>query len=426
MMNNDLIMTGKVRWAGSPCRSAGLIKWPFLITLTTVVFFILAACGPAGDSQRTNERSKNQTGISADEILLGSSSPLDGHASFLGTQYTHGAMAWFNEVNAAGGVHGRKIRLVSYDDAYDPPRTVANTEKLIFEDEVFMLFNFVGTPTSVKIIDIVHENEIPAFGFLTGAEALRTPFRPYMFHMRASYYAEAEGAVSYFVDKLGHKNIAVMYQDDAFGKAVLSGVQLALHRRDMEIVAADTYVRGTMDVQRAVRTIKESAAESVVMVGTYSPLARFIRLCQEGDYTPYFHTVSFVGSEAFGGEILQQEVDPSLFERIIVTQVVPSPFSNDLELVKNYRKSVKKHFPDDETNFVALEGFVNAQVLVKALQQTGPNLTRQDLISEIEGISELDIGMGKSISFGEFDNSGLEDIYYSHLNQDGTFRVFTP
>jgi len=390
------------------------------------VFFVLAACNSDTHSQQADKRLAQSPGVSETEILLGSSSALGGHASFLGTQYTHGAMAWFNEVNAAGGIHGRKIRLISYDDAYDPPRTITNTEKLILDDEVFMLFNFVGTPTSVKIIDIVHENAVPAFGFLTGAEALRTPFRQYMFHLRASYYSEAEGAVSYFVDKLGHEKVAVLYQDDAFGKAVLAGVQLALHRRDMEIDATDSYVRGTMDVQRAVETIRESGAESVIMVGTYSPLAKFIKQCQGEGFKPYFHTVSFVGSKAFAGEILEQGIDSSLYERIIVTQVVPSPFSDELDAVKDYREIAGKYFPEDEPNYVALEGFVNAQVLVKVLQSSGPGLTRQAFIDTAEEISDLEIGIGKSISFGEFNHSGLEGIYYSRLDQDGTFRIFTP
>lgn len=405
--------------------SLGVIKRPLVLLLIAVVLITFIACDPDNNSQ-PGKHPEHTPGVTGNEILLGSSSALGGHASFLGTQYTHGAMAWFSEVNATGGVHGREIRLITYDDAYDPPRTVANTEKLINDDEVFMLFNFVGTPTSVKIIDIVHESEIPAFGFLTGAETLRTPFRQYMFHLRASYYAEAEGAVSYFVDKLGHEKIAVLYQDDAFGKAVLTGVQLALYRRDMEIVAADTYVRGTMDVQRAVETIKESGAESVIMVGTYSPLAKFIKQCQEENFTPYFHTVSFVGSKAFGSEILKQDIDPSLYEQFIVTQVVPSPFSDELEAVKNYREIVRKYFPEDEPNYVALEGFINAQILTEALQRTGPGLTRQALINAIEKISKLEIGIGKLISFSEFDHSGLEGIYYSHLDQNGTFQVFIP
>ena len=407
-------------------RSLGRVKLLRLFVLAVIVFFDLAACNSDNNSQQADQASEQSPGVSQNEILLGSSSALDGHAGFLGTQYTHGAVAWFNEVNAMGGVHGRKIRLISYNDAYDPPRTVANTEKLILEDEVLMLFNFVGTPTSVKIIDIVHENAVPAFGFFTGAEALRTPFRQYMFHLRASYYSEAEGLVSYFVDTLGHEKLAVVYQDDAFGKAVLAGVQLALQQRDIEIVAIDTYDRGTMNVQRAVDAIKETGAESVILVGTYSPLAKIIKQCQEGGFTPYFHSVSFVGSEAFAGELLAQQINPSLYERIIVTQVVPSPFSDELELVKNYRALVGKYFPEDEPNYVALEGFINAQVLVKALQLSGPGLTRQALINTVEKIDKLDIGIGKPISFGLHDHSGLEDIYYSRLEQDGTFRVFTP
>jgi len=384
-------------------KSVGLIKWSWLLVLAAVVLLVFFAIYSDNYlpkmGQKADSHPEQSAGISGKEILLGSSSALGGHASFLGTQYTHGAIAWFNEVNAAGGIHGRNIRLISYDDEYDPPKTVANTERLIHDDQVFMLFNFVGTPTSVKIIDIVHENKIPSFGFFTGAEALRTPFRQYMFHVRASYYAEAEGAVSYFVDTLRHEKIAVMYQDDAFGRAVLTGVQLALHRRDMEIVAADTFIRGTLDVQRAVETIRKSGAESVIMVGTYSPLARFIKRCQEEEFEPYFHTVSFVGSKAFGGEILEQDIDPSLYKRIIVTQVVPSPFSEELEAVKTYRETINKHFPEDEPNYVALEGFVNAQILVNALQSSDSDLTRSALINSIENISELDIGIGKPVSY---------------------------
>jgi len=407
-------------------RSLRLIKWPWSIVPAASVLFVLLACDPSNEAQQVDKDPEHTPGVSANEILLGSSSALGGHASFLGTQYSHGAIAWFNEVNAAGGVHGRHIRLISYDDEYDPPKTVANTEKLINDDEVFMLFNYVGTPTSVKIIEIVHENKIPSFGFFTGAEALRTPFRQYMFHVRASYYTEVEGAISYFVDTLGHEKIAVMYQDDAFGKAVLTGVQLALRRRDMEIVATDTFIRGTMDVQPAVETIKSSGAESVIMVGTYSPLAKFIKRCQEEDFKPFFHTVSFVGSKAFGDEILEQDIDPSWYERIIVTQVVPSPFSEQLGAVREYRETINKHFPEDDPNYVALEGFVNAQILVNALRSSGPDLTRSTLINSIENISELDIGIGKLVSFSEFDHSGLEGIYYSRLDEDGTFQLFTP
>ena len=378
---------------------------------------------PVPRSQRTGPT----PGVTDTEILLGSSSALGGHASFLGTQYTRGGEAYFREVNETGGVHGRKIRVVSLDDGYDPPRTVENTRQLIEEEQVFLLFGYVGTPTSVTIIEPVHEAKIPAFGFLTGAEELRTPFRPQMFHVRASYFAEAESAVSYFVDRLGLRDLAVMYQDDAFGQAVLTGVQLALHRREMGISSIGTYERGTMAVERAVDAISASQAEAVLMVGTYAPLARFVKLCHDRGFEPYFHTVSFVGSRAFARELLDvQQIDTTQHERIMVTQVVPSPLTEDLEAVNEYRRLSQEHFPEDPLNYVALEGFVNARVLVELLRRTGPDLTRIDLTTTIEETRDLDVGIGERLSFGLFDHQGLDVVFYSRLHEDGTFRTFTP
>lgn len=390
-----------------------------VIVVVVVIAFTISGC--AQDPQRLG----SSVGVTDSTILLGSSNALSGHASFLGSQYNRGSSAFFKEINESGGVFGRKIRVISYDDQYDPPQTVANTAKLINEDNVFMLFNYVGTPTSVQIMDKVQEAAIPAFGFLTGAETLRTPFRPFMFHLRASYYSEIEGVISYFVDTLGFDKIAVMYQDDAFGMAVLSGVQLALNRRNLEIIATDTYVRGTMDVEHAVQSVSESAADAVIMVGTYSPLAKFIKLSHKADYAPYFHTVSFIGSEAFAKEIIDIDVDPSTYDQIIVTQVVPSPYEQELAGIVEYRRVLEKHYPQDEPNYVSLEGFLNAKVLAEALFKNGPVLTRETLGRTIESMDSVDVGIGKTISFGARDHMGLEDIYYSRLSSEGTFSVFT-
>jgi len=392
-----------------------------LIVLTGAIF--LSSCSV----QEENKAPVNTPGVTDNEIIIGSSSALGGHASVLGTETIHGSLAYINEINEQGGVHGRKIRLITYDDQYDPPKTVSNTQRLISKDKVFALFDYVGTPTSVKIIDIVHNAGIPALGFFTGAEALRTPYRPYMFHVRDSYYSEAEGAIAYFVDKLGLQKIAVMYQEDAFGLAVLTGVQMALERRNNETVATATYIRGTMDVEKAVKIIKSSGAEAVVMVGTYSPLAKFIKKSHDSGFSPYFHTVSFVGSEAFAREIIEgQKIDPAQYDRIIVTQVVPSPFSDELPGVKEYLQLINKHYPNDKPTFVALEGFINAKVLVKALQNTGRDLTRAKFIASLESMYNYDAGIGKGITYSKLDHSGLKGIYYSKVTKDGTFRIFKP
>jgi ABC-type branched-subunit amino acid transport system substrate-binding protein len=383
----------------------------------------LAACSPDAEIQ--------SPGISDDAILIGSSSALTGHASFLGSQYTlgskvwfNGSKVWFNEVNAAGGIHGRKIDFLTYDDAYEPDKTVANSRRLIAEDRVFMLFDYVGTPTSVQIIDMIHDEDIPAFGFLTGAELLRTPFRPNTFHVRASYYHEAEGAVAYFVDHLGFEKIAVMYQDDAFGLAVLAGVQLSMRRRGLEIIAIDSFTRGSLELDRPVETISNSGADAVILVGTYSPLAKFIKGVHDVGHRPYFHTVSFVGSKAFGTAILEEGVDGSQFDRIIVTQVVPSPYSEDLETVREYQAQLAQHFPEETPNFVSLEGYINARALTRILSETGRNLSRKTMKQTIESMSRIDVGIGMPLTFGLFDHSGLDDIFYSRLGENGLFTVF--
>lgn len=366
-------------------------------------------------------------GITAKEIVIGCSAALGGHAQFLGTQYIHGAQAWLNDVNRRGGIHGRTVRLLVYDDQYEPPRTVENTQRLISQDKVFALFNYVGTPTSVKIVDIVQAQQVPALGFFTGAEPLREPFRPMMFHVRDSYYAEAEGAMAYFVDKLGLRRVAVMYQEDAFGLAVLSGVQLALGRRALKTAATDTYERGTMDVEQPLETIRQSQAELVVMVGTYSPLAKFIASAHEAGYFPYFHTVSFVGSEAFGKELVEtRKIQPRQYERIVVTQVVPSPYGTGLPAVRRFTELQKESFPEDQPNYVALEGFLNGIVLTKALTAAGPHPTRAKLIDALESMRNVDLGIGKGITYGKHDHAGIEGIWYSRLSEQGRFESFEP
>jgi len=361
-------------------------------------------------------------GVSDNEIVIGSSAALGGEASFLGTQLIHGSLAYINEVNAKGGIYGRKIRLISYDDQYDPSKTVTNTQQLINTDKVFALFDYVGTPTTERIIDLVHKAEIPLLGIFSGAEILRTPYRPYIFNIRDSYYSESEAAISYFVDSLNLKKIAVMYQEDDFGLAVLSGAQLALGRRNMAPVAIETYIRGTVDVENAMRVIKSSTAEAVIMVGTYRPLAKFIKISQDADYSPYFHSVSFVGLEAFTKELIdKQKINPAMLDKIIVTQVVPSPFSEKLPGVKDYRELIKKYYPYDEPNSVALEGFINARVLVEALEKAGKDLGREKFIEALESMHNFDIGIGKQISYSALNHQGLKGIYCISITENGSY-----
>lgn len=363
-------------------------------------------------------------GISDSEIRIGSSSALSGHAGFLGSQYLHGALSYINEVNEKGGIHGRKLQIVAIDDQYNPIKTVANTQQLINEAKVFSLFNYVGTPTSAAVKPIIEAAEIPIFGFFTGAEILRNPKSRYIFHLRDSYFAEAEGAVSYFVDGLGKKKIAVFYQEDAFGTAVLVGIQLALRRRGLEPVSTDTYIRGSMDIDDSVERINKAKADVVMMVGTYSPLAKFIKMTHQLNNFPLFSTVSFVGSEAYAKELIEiQDVALEHYQEILVTQVVPSPFSKRYSVTEQYLELSKKHFPDDPPNYVAFEGFLNAQIFVHALTKVGRELTRSKFIESLQAIVDYDLGIEKQISYGVDDQEGIKGIYFSQLTPQGRFEM---
>lgn len=349
-------------------------------------------------------------GITSDEILIGSSLALGGHASFLGTQYLHGAMCLIHKINDEGGIHNRNIRIIAYDDEYDPPQCVENTNRLINKDKVFCLFCYVGTPTSLKIIDIVEDSKIPLLGIFSGADKLRFPFRHYIFNIRSSYYQETNAVVRYFIEEKGLRRIAVFYQYDDYGFDGLKGTQIALQKYDLSPVATGSYIRGTLDIEEALDTIQASQAEAVVMIGTYSPCAKFIKEARARKYNPLFYNVSFVGAD----KLVEELGDDG--EGILITQVVPPPTERILlPACGQYSRLLARYYPDDTPNFVSFEGFINAKVLIEALRRTGRDITREGFIKALESIKEHYVGIGSAISFGPRDHQGIDDVYFTEV-----------
>ena len=226
-----------------------------MIRYFRIVFILslfLYSCEDTIDSRVAISRT---SGITHDQILVGSSLALGGHAGYLGTQTLHGATAYLNHVNDNGGIHGRKIKVIAYDDGYDPPLCVANTQKLIVQDKVFCLFGYVGTPTTVKIVPLVEDARIPVVGMFTGANALREPLKRYLINVRASYYQETGAAVKHLVEKMKLSKIAVFYQYDAYGFDGLKGTEIALKPYGLVPVATGSYIRGTLDVEEGLEKI---------------------------------------------------------------------------------------------------------------------------------------------------------------------------
>lgn len=389
-----------------------------LIAATAGAYYYINASARGIEAHKSFDERVNKNGITDTEILIGTSSALSGHAALLGSRYLNGTMAYINEANARGGINGRKITVVAYDDQYDPPKTVANTQKLIQSDKVFLLFDYVGTPTSVKIIDMAEEAKIPVFGLFTGAEELRTPFRQYIFNVRASYYDETEAAVSYFVDKLGFGEIAVFYQDDAFGMAGLKGTELALKKRNMMLSAKGSYARGTTDIAAGLDAIKAEKPDAIIMIGTYSPLAKFVNHYRFEGFDPYFHSVSFVGAEAFASELSGYGINSS--DKIIVTQIVPDPHEASAE----YVGLLSKYFPGEPVTYTGLEGYANAVLLVKALKAAGRDINREKFIGAAESMKRENV-LGVPATFGPKDHQAFDIVYFSRLNKEN-FEIFEP
>lgn len=344
-------------------------------------------------------------GVTDSSILIGSCSALDGPARFLGNQTVLGATAYLHSVNDGGGVFGRKVQLIAFDDGYDPEKAPACFRRMTKEG-VFGLGFFVGTPTAKVYVPMAQEEKIPVVGLFTGAQMLYEPMKHYIINVRASYYDETREQVEKLWS-INLRKIAVIYQDDAFGKTVLDGVKLALQKHNSAPAALGTFARNTLDVDDGLKAVMPSRPQAVIVVGPYAPVAQIVKRAHAAGWRPQFLTVSFVGTEEFIKEA------GSDAEGMIVTQVVPPYDRLDYPTVDLYRRTLTQYYPDAAPNFVSLEGFVDAMVLVEGLKRAGKDVTREKFISAIESIHELNMGLGQKLllGYGPSDHKGFDSVY---------------
>ncbi|MFH2145574.1 MAG: ABC transporter substrate-binding protein [Candidatus Omnitrophota bacterium] len=355
-----------------------------------------------------------EVGVSENEILIGQAAALDGPAKALGQGMKAGLDAYFSYINDQGGINGRKIRLVSYDDGYEPERCIEQTRKLIGEG-VFALIGYVGTPTSKAAVPIIEEEKVPYIGPFTGAEFLRNPVKPMVVNVRGSYFMETEGLVKHLVDQLGLKSIACFYQNDSYGQAGLAGVKKALEKRGMNMAAEGTYERNTLAVKGGLGRIKAASPEAIIMVGAYAPCAEFIKLAKQiGMNDVKYCNISFVGSAAL------KDALGTAGEGVIISQVVPFPWDQSIALVREYQTILAKYAPKQPPGFVSLEGFMVAKFFAQAIKACGANVTRNGLISAIENTGTFDLG-GVALTFGSSDHQGMDKINLTVIEK-GNFK----
>jgi ABC-type branched-subunit amino acid transport system substrate-binding protein len=346
-------------------------------------------------------------------IVLGQSAAFSGPAAQLGIQMNKGARIYFDTLNASGGIHGAQVELRTLDDGYEPERCKANTEKFI-KDDVFGLFGYVGTPTCLAALPLVNDSKIPFFGPFTGAEALREPFSKSVFHVRASYYDET-GLIVKQLTTLGLKKIAVFYQNDSYGKAGLEGVKRALKPLGLEPIALGTVERNTVDVAAAVKEIVPRQPDAVVQISAYKSCAAFIREARKAGYGGTFFNVSFVGTQALADELGKEG------RGIMVSQVMPFPFSTTTAIAREYLEAVRRAGADALANYSSMEGYVAAKVIAEGLKRAGRNPSREALVGGLESIQNASFG-GFYVDFGPRRHVASSFVDLSMLTEDGKVR----
>ena len=375
------------------------VRHKHLCALAAVLSVLLAISARAED------------GVSSNNILFGQVAALSGPAQALGQGMREGILAAFGEVNRAGGIDGRQLELKSVDDGYEPEKTIAATKKIITDDKVFALVGAVGTPTSAAGQPIATAAKVPFIAPFTGAEFLRNPYNRYVVNIRSSYFQETEAWIEHLTKDLGITKIAILYQDDAFGLAGLKGVNMAMAKRNMQLVSSGTFKRNTIAVKSALLDIMKGQPQAIVTVGPYKPIATFIKLARQQKMDAVFIAISFVGSDALAKELGSEGAG------VIVSQVVPFPGDKSLPIVASFPAALDKN---SRPTFVSLEGYLAGRLIIEALKRIRGELSREALLDAIAK-DPFDLG-GVKLSFGPARNQGSDAVYFTVLQADGTFK----
>ena len=349
-------------------------------------------------------------------IVLGQSAAFSGPAAQLGIQFNQGAKLFFDQLNAAGGVGKRMVEIRTLDDGYEPDRCAENTRKLI-ADDVFALFGYVGTPTSLAAAPLFNQAKVPFFAPFTGAESLRQPFNRLIFHVRASYYDETALIVRQLVN-LGIKKIAVFHQNDAYGKAGLDGVNKALAEHKLPLAGAATVERNSVDVAAAVEKLVAAKPDAVVQIAAYGASAAFVRAARKAGFGGTFYNVSFVGTQALADELGKDGAG------VVVSQVVPSPYQPSRQITREFLDAIKKAGDKVQPNYSSMEGFLAARIFTEGLRQAAASgkISRDSFISGMEGLGSQVIS-GFPVSFGPNDPTASTFVEMSMLTGDGRVRT---
>ncbi|MCM5680435.1 ABC transporter substrate-binding protein [Schlegelella sp. S2-27] len=350
-------------------------------------------------------------GVTGDAVTLVQTADLSGSRASLVKELNSGWRAFLAQVNERGGVHGRRVDLVTEDDKYEIEETRRIVRERLQRNDAFAFVSLIGTANAAAVLPLLEGAGVPVVAPFSGAEQLRDPQYRWVFHLRASYAQEVEKMVEHVLT-LGMRRIAVFYDDDAFGQDVLKAAEAALTRRHLAPVARGRVDRGSVDVARAVSAIAASDAQVVICGSFGNSLVEFVRGMKQSGKSPSYYALSFFPA---GASIRQLAGDA---RGIGVTQVMPKPSAMGLALVREFHAAMRRHAPGDAPSAIALEGYATAKVTVEALRRAGPALTRPGFVTAMETMTDFDLG-GVRLNYRKGDHTGLKFVEISVVDEGG-------
>ena len=353
-------------------------------------------------------------GVTATQVLIGQSAPLSGINRELGVDIRDGALAYFRKVNEAGGVNGRKIELVTIDDANVVKTAGDNTRKLIEENGVFALFGYASATLSRPALPFVEQHRVPFLAPFTGADPMRV-FNRYVYNMRASYADELEKVVDHFTP-LAVKRFAIVHYDDVVGKENFTAVDRALKKRGVAAVSVAAFKdRAKPDIEAGMKEVLKGQPDVVIFTTLYKATADSIKYLRAQGSGAYMVSNSFPGASQLQKELGKQAAG------VVIATVVP-PFGRmSVPVVGEYRTAFEKYMNRKDFSFTSLEAYISAKVVVEALRKAGPKLTREGFMQALDGLSTYDAG-GYAVSFSNGNHNGSDWVELTIIGKDLTFK----
>ena len=356
-----------------------------------------------------------QAAPAREDLVIGQVAPLTGTIAGTGNEYVAGGAAYFAHVNDNGGVYGRKIRVALKDDSYKPDQTLALTRQMLAEDKPLALFGFVGTGNVLALNKnrVLEDAGIALLAPYTGAQDLREPMNPQIFHIRASYTDETARMVEH-LQSIGLRRFAVMYQDDPFGKSGLAGAETALQKLGLQAVAKGAYDRTKPeDIDAAVAAIAPATPDAIIMVAVNRASAAFIKKMRAQGSKARLFSISVVNFK----ELLKNAGEENA-RGIGISQVMPYPYSTLAPVAREFQTLMAKYQPDKVVSYASMESFIAAKILVEAIRRSGADPTRAKVISQLEKMSSYDVG-GFKVSFSPENRIGSKFVEVTVIGRDG-------